>query len=147
MRLTRLTALACAAIAATAGACSMQEQPRQVVVPPDQMTLWVDNASTRPLELWVNDAHVGAIPTGTKSEFEAGELPPLPWAAEVRLVGGRAILDVTVNAGDVASDPGGSSSRGVAARADLSCGRVDMGSGPAMIGPAPAGGAPGDCDP
>ena len=51
-----------------------------------------------------------------------------------------------VHDGDVYSSSDGRQSHGVAARADLSCGRIDLWSGPPLAGPAPNPGTPGDCD-
>ena len=78
------------------------------------------------------------------------ELPALPWSVAVRTPSGRELTTLTVHEGDVAetsSPGGGGSSRGVAARVDLSCGRLDVWAGPPIAGPAPGSGSPGDCEP
>jgi hypothetical protein len=80
----------------------------------------------------------------------ATSLPALPWAIEARSPSGRVLTSLTVNSGDVwqVTFPDGSvGSKGDAARVDLSCGRLDIWSGPPLAGPAPGPGSPGDCAP
>jgi hypothetical protein len=115
------------------------------VVPPSEMTLSALNATTTPLVLAVNGIAVKDLQPGDQVEISADALPALPWAAEVRLPTGRPLLSLTVRFGDV--DRGQVSLKGDAARVDLSCGRVDLWSGPPLLGPAPLPGTPGDCDP
>jgi len=57
---------------------------------------------------------------------------------------------MTVHPGDVwaTTGPNGEGrEKGDGVRVDLSCGRLDVWSGPPMIGPAPGTGSPGDCAP
>lgn len=115
------------------------------VVPPSEMTISALNGTTKALVLVVNGAAVQNLRPGDQVEVTANVLPALPWAAEVRLPAGRLLLSLTIRAGDVVRD--GSSQRGDAARVDLSCGRIDLWSGPPLLGPAPQPGTPGDCDP
>jgi hypothetical protein len=74
------------------------------------------------------------------------EIPaPLPWSVEARSPSGRLLISMTVRPGDV--DGEGTEQRGTGGRVDLSCGRLDIWSGPPMLGPAPGDGMPGDCLP
>lgn len=124
--------------------------PGAVVVPPAAMTLNVSNGSTLPVALVVNGTPIEQLAAGDGAEVTAAQLPPLPWAVEVRAPSGRVLVGMTVHAGDAWSAPignGGTQTSGAAARADLSCGRIDVWSGQPMYGPMPGPGVPGDCDP
>jgi len=128
----------------------MTPPPVAVVVPPAAMTLNLSNASTLPVALVVNGTVVEQVAANDGAELTAAQLPPLPWIVEVRSPSGRALVGMTVHAGDVWSAPipnGGTQTSGVAERVDLSCGRIDIWSGQAMYGPPPRGGVPGDCRP
>lgn len=126
----------------------MGPTPRLVIpediVAPDQMTLSANNGSTKSVSLVVNGSLVREILPGVQVTLAARDLPELPWQAEVRLEGGRTLLSLTVRAGDVVK---GASPSGDATRIDLSCGRIDLWSGPPIGGPAPGAGVPGDCNP
>jgi hypothetical protein len=109
----------------------------------------LSNGTPLELALVVNgqviDAHVG----NGSHEFDGSQLPPLPWGVEVRSPGGRTLLTLLVQPGDVSTKTtpnGGTEMRGDGARVDLSCGRIDLYSGPPLLGPAPGPGVPGDCD-
>jgi hypothetical protein len=121
------------------------------VVPPDSMSLAVNNTSTLTVSLVVNGTLIASLDPGAclgctdDSAVPASLLPPLPWQAEVRSPSGRVLVSLTVHAGDVSN--GNSSARGDGGRVDLSCGRIDLWSGPPMLGPAPGPGSPGDCRP
>ena len=66
-------------------------------------------------------------------------LPSLPWSIETRSPSGRVLSRLTVDAGDVVyttpDASGHSMSKGDAVRVDLSCGRLDVWSGPPLLGP------------
>ena len=121
------------------------------VVPPDSMSLAVDNETSLTVSLVVNGTLIASLDPSTclgctdDSVVPASLLPPLPWRAEVHSPSGRVLLSLTVNAGDVEYEP--SSSKGDANRVDLSCGRIDLWSGPPLVGPAPGPGSSGDCRP
>ena len=125
--------------------------PGAVVVPPDQMTLNVSNGSTLAVTLVVNDTVVAVVPPNDGlSDIAAAKLPALPWSVEVRSPTGRALVSMTVSPGAVwRMDLGGGASQlsGAGNRVDLSCGRIDVWSGPPMSGPVPGPGTPGDCAP
>ena len=114
-------------------------------------TLNLSNGSTLPVTLVVNGTAVATVaPSDEVDDLPASRLPGLPWAVEVRTASGRVLTSMVVHAGDVVSGPndaGGTWSRSVGARVDLSCGRIDVWSGTPMIGPAPGPGTPGDCEP
>jgi hypothetical protein len=121
------------------------------VVPPDSMSLAVDNETTLTVSFVVNGTLIASLDPATclgctdDSVVPASLLPPLPWQAAVRSPSGRVLLALTVNPGDVEYEP--SSSKGDANRVDLSCGRIDLWSGPPLVGPAPGPGSSGDCRP
>jgi hypothetical protein len=149
------------AVAGFASACSLLPAPTPIdpgrlppgaeaTLAPDAIRLEMSNGATIPVVLSVNGGAGDVVPPGGRADLGTAELGPLPWEAVVRTAGGRVLLELTVKPGDVAvgnAGGGGTSARGVGVRADLSCGRIDLWSGPPMMGPAPGPGEPGDCDP
>ena len=121
------------------------------VVPPDSMSLAINNSTTLTVSLVVNGALIAKVDPATclgcseDDAVPASLLPPLPWQAEVRSPTGRVLVSLTVQEGDI--DYESNSSKGDANRVDLSCGRIDIWSGPPLLGPAPGPGTPGDCRP
>ena len=121
------------------------------VLPPDSMSLSINNGTTLTVTLVVNGTLVASLEPATclgcgqDDGVPASLLPPLPWQAEVRSPSGRVLVSLTVHEGDVVY--GSSSSQGDANRVDLSCGRIDLWSGPPLSGPPPEPGSPGDCRP
>jgi hypothetical protein len=112
--------------------------------------LVVSNQTTLTVTLVVNGAVARAVQPQTQEIVSTSDLPPLPWSVETRMPGGRVLSLMTVRAGDVweTNGPGGGREmHGDAVRVDLSCGRLDMSSGPPLLGPPPGPGTPGDCDP
>jgi hypothetical protein len=114
------------------------------IVPDAEMQLHVNNGTPLELVLVVNDR---TYPLGGPGQIDltVRELPPLAWTAEVRTITGRSLLGLTVRSGDVVQT--GASQKGDGARVDLSCGRIDIWSGPPLLGPVPGPGVPGDCLP
>jgi protein-export membrane protein SecD len=111
---------------------------------PTPPPLSISNGTRIPVSLVVNGAVVETVaPGGYENPVKAG-LPALPWSVETRSPSGRVLSRMTVNVGDVVN--GDSGSQGDAVRVDLSCGRLDVWSGPPLAGPAPGPGQPGDCD-
>lgn len=151
------------AVAGAVGGCSLLPgasatplDPAQLPVgveatmAPDQMRLEMNNGTSIVVVLSVNGGVGREFAPGSVANLGVTEIGPLPWRVKVATIHARKLLDLTVNPGDVAvgNDGGGStSSRGAAARVDLSCGRIDVWSGPPLLGPAPGPGTPGDCDP
>jgi len=107
------------------------------------------NQTTLTVTLVVNGAVARTVRPQTQEIVFAKDLPPLPWSVETRSPSGRVLSRMTVRAGDASetSLPGGGREvKGDAVRVDLSCGRLDVWSGPPLAGPPPGPGTPGDCD-
>ncbi len=111
----------------------------------------VSNGTTLAIAIVVNGSVVGIAPAGGASTIRASQLPPKPWAVEARTASGRILISFEVAPGDVTRtvDANGTTtgSSGVGGRVDLSCGRLDVSVGAAMLGPPPGPGQPGDCVP
>lgn len=133
--------LSCGALSACSGSHS-------VTVPDDQMTLAVNNGTSIAVIVMVSGVSIGPVPPSIQEEYTASQLPALPWHVEVSTASGQPLLFLDVNSGEVQRHSSGLSHgiSGVAKRADLSCGRLDIYSGPALAGPPPGPGVPGDCD-
>jgi hypothetical protein len=116
------------------------------VIAPSAMKLSISNQSTLTVTLVVNGTVIETIAPGQVDDVPAQRLSSLPWNAKVLSPSGRDLLQLTVHAGDVRQVPG-SFSAGPGARIDLSCGRIDLWSGPGITGPGPGPGTPGDCAP
>ena len=114
-------------------------------VAPADMSLDVSNGTTLAVALVVNGTKVDDIAAGQGDHVVAARLPSLPWNAQVLSPTGRELLRLTVHAGDVHRTD--QSASGDAVRIDLSCGRIDLWSGPPLNGPVPGPGTPGDCAP
>ena len=111
--------------------------------------LVVDNQTTLAITVAVNGVVVRTIQAHKQEVAFVKDLPPQPWLVEARTASGRVLSSMTVRPGDVWEThlPDGSTQmNGDSVRVDLSCGRLDMWSGPPMLGPAPGPGKPGDCD-
>lgn len=111
--------------------------------------LGVSNQTTLAITFVVNGVVVRTIRAHTDEVVSVKTLPPQPWIVEARTAAGRALSSMTVRPGDAwetTSPDGSTQMHGDAVRVDLSCGRLDMWSGPPMLGPAPGPGKPGDCD-
>jgi hypothetical protein len=121
------------------------------VLPPDSMSLAVNNSTTLTVGLMVNGSLIASLEPNTclgcgqDDGVPASLLPPLPWHAEVRSPSGRVLVSLTVRDGDV--DYESSSDKGDASRVDLSCGQIDLWSGPPILGGPAGSGTPGDCRP
>jgi hypothetical protein len=114
------------------------------VVPDAEMQLHVNNGTPLQLLLVVN-GRTYPLPAEGQIDLRASELPPLAWMAEIRTMSGRSLVGLTVRSGDVVQTQ--ASQKGDGARVDLSCGRIDIWSGPPLLGPPPGAGAVGDCIP
>jgi hypothetical protein len=121
------------------------------VVPPDSMSLAINNGTTLTVSLVVNGSLIAKVDPATclgcseDDAVPASLLPPLPWQAEVRSPTGRVLVSLTVHEGDV--DYEASSDKGDASRVALSCGQIDLWSGPPILGGPAESGTPGDCRP
>ncbi len=113
-----------------------------------QMTLNIENDTTIAVTLVVNGKVIEILPAGGYEAPIKAQLPGLPWNVETRSPSGRVLSSMTVSAGDVweTTRPNGAvEQKGDAVRVDLSCGRLDVWSGPPLLGPAPGPGQSGDC--
>lgn len=113
------------------------------------MTLSIANGTTIAVTLVVNGTVVETVaPGGYQDPVPPTEMPPLPWQVEARSPSGRLLSSLTVHQGDVwqqSTPSGGTLLHGDAVRADLSCGRLDIWSGPPLGGPMFMPGPSGDC--
>ena len=118
---------------------------------PVDYTVHVDNGTTMALTIVVNGQPVALAAAKDVKAIPMAALPPLPWTVEARSASGRVVLTLIVEPGsvvDIRNADGTGSHSAPGARADLSCGRLDMYPGSAgMMGPAPGPGVPGDCAP
>jgi len=117
--------------------------------PPSTADLEISNGTTLPVTLVVNGTAITNVSSGSVERISPSRLPSLPWKAEARTASGRVLASLTVQAGDVTrtTHPDGSWSwKGDGVRVDLSCGRLDIWSGPPLAGPIRGSGTPGDCD-
>lgn len=117
---------------------------------PSPLPLSISNGTTVPVTLVVNGLVVETVAPGGYEDPVKATLPSLPWSVETRSPSGRVLSTLAVHAGDVdytTPDANGmSSARGDAVRVDLSCGRLDVWSGPPLLGPMFLPGPSGDCD-
>jgi hypothetical protein len=102
--------------------------------------LSISNGTTIPVTLVVNGSTVETVAPGDRQDPVTTALPPRPWTIEARSPSGRVLASLAVSATDDISNMSGR-----AVRADLSCGRLDVWSGPPMLGPVFSPGPPGDC--
>jgi hypothetical protein len=128
------------ALALVAASCATTDP---TIVPDSQMGIGIANGTSIEVELLVNGTHVRTIPPLTNLAVLSSELPALPWQADVTTAAGRTLVALDIKSGDVHRSA--NDWRGVGRRADLSCGRLDVYSGPPMLGPMPGPGVPGDC--
>ncbi|MEX2546611.1 MAG: hypothetical protein WD830_02335 [Chloroflexota bacterium] len=118
----------------------------------DPLELSISNSTTLVVTLVVNDQVIGSYGPGAHNDpIHAVLLPAPPWHVEAQTASGRVLVSMDVRPGDVwhtTEDPDGhSSSQSAGARADLTCGRLDIWSGAPMLGPIRTSFPPGDCDP
>jgi len=147
-----LTSLAPTATPAETRNRDLNPTPMDAVIE-SPLPLAISNQSTLEVTLLVNDQVVGVYGPGDHDqEIDPSLLPPAPWQVEVRSPTGRVLVAMDVSVGDVWSSqgpPGGPSGQsGAANRVDLSCGRIDIWSGPPLGGPPPPASFPAnDCEP
>jgi hypothetical protein len=113
-----------------------------------QPQLGIDNRTELVVTLVVNGTVIETVRPSTRQDPVVASLPPLPWSVEARSPTNRVLLALTVHPGDVAAGQGGgvTGAQGRLASVDLSCGRLDLWSGPAPVGePTFIPGPSGDC--
>jgi hypothetical protein len=111
--------------------------------------LVVSNQTGLAITLAVNGVVVRTIQAHSQEAVLVKDLPPQPWLVEARTSSGHVLSSMTVRPDDVwetTSPDGSTQMKGDAVRVDLSCGRLDLWSGPPLLGPTPGPGKPGDCD-
>lgn len=112
--------------------------------------LSINNGTSITVDLVVNGEVVEEVAPGAREDPLSVSLPPLPWLVETRSPSGRTLTLLRVSAGDVVyatGQVGPSMERGVAVAVDLSCGRLEVWSGPPLSeSPTFIPGPSGDCD-
>jgi hypothetical protein len=136
----RITPIAIAVLLGVLAGCTTPG-----TVPAVSMSVSIANGTTLTVTLVVNDTPVATVQPGDDADIPASQLSSLPWNVEARSASGRVLVSLVVHDGDVVQSQDGS--KGDANRVDLSCGRIDIWSGPPLLGPAPGPGSPGDCVP
>jgi len=95
-----------------------------------QPQISVANFTTIAVQLVVNGVLLSTVPPGTREDPIEAVLPPRPWAIEARSPSGRVLATLSVGPDDYITN-----STGTAVREDLACGRLDVWSGPPLLGP------------
>jgi hypothetical protein len=103
--------------------------------------LSVNNGTTIVVSLLINGVVVASVPPGVQLDPVGGPLPSRPWFVETRAPSGRVLSTLSISATDPIDR-----NDGKAIRVDLSCGRLDVWSGPPMLGPVFVPGPSGDCE-
>jgi len=142
--------LACLLLAGALAGCSGVPElngPTETVLVP--LTLSVSNQTTLPVTLVVNQLEFGPYEPGSSDDpIDSRLLPDAPWHVEAKTPSGRILLSFDVDQANVWRSVDGSQTASAGARADLSCGRLDVWVVYPMAGPAPPGSfPPGDCEP
>ncbi len=101
----------------------------------------INNGTTITVSLLVNGVVVATVSPGVQIDPLAVELPPRPWVIETRSPSGRVLSTLSISATDYIDNFDGK-----LVRVDLSCGRLDVWSGPQPHGPTYIPGPSGDCD-
>jgi hypothetical protein len=113
----------------------------------------ITNNTELVITLEVNGEPVATFEPGEGDfEIDSGLMPAPPWHVEALTSTGRMLLELDMRPGDVwrteEGPNGGTMLASVGARADLSCGRLDLWSGAPMGGPMPPDSfPPNDCEP
>ncbi len=117
--------------------------------PTPDLHLAISNQTTLPVTLVVNGRVIGNFGAGEAQDpIEPSRLPPPPWMIEIETASGRALLSLQVQTPGSRAVPGGGVV-GSGQRVYLSCGRLEVWSGPPLLGPGgrPPSYPPGDCAP
>ena len=103
--------------------------------------LSIANGTSIPVTLIINGNRVETVAAGATHDPISAKLPAKPWTIETWSPSGRVLSTLTVSADAIISDTAGR-----AVRVDLSCGRLDVWTGPPLLGPTFVPGPSGDCD-
>jgi hypothetical protein len=129
-RLLGLTAAVAIALSACAGPSATASPSASPAPMTAQPAVSVANGTTVPVAIAVNGTVVGTVPAGSTEDPIPAALPARLWTVEARSPSGRVLATLTVSATDYVSN-----SSGKAVREDLACGRLDLWSGPPLLGP------------
>lgn len=130
---------------------SPQASTAQPSIPESALTgavLAMNNGTSIAVTLLVNAVVITTVPASTREQPVPYPLPSPPWDVEARSPSGRILLRLRVSTSDLESATSGivTGARGRFASADLSCGRLEVWTGPAPVGaPTFIPGPPGDC--
>ena len=113
----------------------------QSAATPARPTLSIGNWTSVTITLVVNGRVVESVPPGWVEDPVTAAVPSRPWRVEAQLPNGRVVAMFTILATDDIS-----STSGKAARVDLACGRVDIWSGPPLLGPGSSPDPSKPCD-
>jgi hypothetical protein len=141
VRTVLLRQVAFSVLAVALAACTTSVSPSPSPTDRTFPDLGIQNGTTIPVTLLVNGAVLETVAPGDYQDPVTLPMPSLPWRIEARSPAGRVLTSLTVTTTTYVDW-----STGVGARVDLSCGRLDLWSGPPMLGPAPGSGSPGDCN-
>jgi hypothetical protein len=130
-----LALLSAALVAACVGSAP-RSPTTTAVLPP----LSIDNGTSIPVTLVINGNVIETVAPGARQDPISAPLPPLPWSIEARTPTGRVLSTLTVGDSDHVT-----SASGRAVRKDLSCGQLDVWSGPPLLGGPFIPGPSGDC--
>jgi hypothetical protein len=123
--------------AVTAGCIAAPSPTASIRSYPD---LSIQNGTTIAVTLVVNSMTLETVGPGVLQDPVPQRMPSLPWRVEARSPSGRLLTSLTITPSTYID-----ANTGAGARVDLSCGRLDLWSGPPMLGPVPGSGSPGDC--
>lgn len=126
--------------ACTAASVSLSSRPSAAVAP-----LEYSNQSSLSLQLVVNERNIRTLEPHSSGLMAGQDLPAQPWVVEARTSSGRIVASMTVKPGDVSV--ASNRLRGDGVRVGLSCGSLDIWSGPPLAGPPAPTGSQGDCAP
>ena len=134
-----IAAMALAALVVASCAPAPSAQPASAA-PGGAPALSIANGTSIPVRVMVNDQLIVTVDPGQTLDPIDGSLPPLPWNVVIESPSGRQLASLLV-AGE-STNP----NAGRAVRQDLSCGRLDVWSGPPLAGGTFIPGPSGDCD-
>lgn len=110
-------------------------------VRPGVTPLSISNGTSIAITLVINGGVIETLAPGETHDPITATLPAKPWTIETWSPSGRVLSTLTVSADATISD-----TTGRAVRVDLSCGRLDVWTGPPLLGPSFVPGPSGDCD-
>jgi hypothetical protein len=122
-----------------------QPSPVRITLAPSQYVLNIGNDTALTITVTVNGASAVTVAPHAGAELRPANLPTLPWDVRAFSPSGRLLLSLAAHPGDLWREP--CAENVLAARVDLSCGRLDIYVTIPVAGPVPGPGKLGDCDP